>query len=170
MTKASMFAGLYADPKFIKAMNKNYTTSGIKESVRILKTHPSFSLTTMKWGEYQQILTPPNLWPEKTYELWQQSMLEARDSLSMQRNSLQLSPTDHVTPATKCDLADAAIRKCFNSVPPIQIIIAVEVKTAAAVDADAHDLKIEWTTVSGEPTLNFTMVCPYSPPPPPKGG
>jgi len=165
MAEKSFFAGFYQDPKFIEAMNKNYTTDGIKRSVLALKAHPSFSLTTMKWGEYQPILTPRDKWPGKTYELWQESMLAARDSLAMQTNTQNVSPTDNATPATKCDLADAVIRKCFNSVPPIQIVIAVEVKDAAAANPTAHDLKIEWTTTAGgAPRLNFTMICPYEPP------
>ena len=161
MAENSIFAGFYADPKFIYAMNRNYTTDAMKQSVMALKAHASISLTTMKWGEYQPILTPRDKWPGKTYELWQESMLAARDSLAMQTNTLNVSPTDNVTPATKCDLADAVIRKCFNSVPPIQIVIAVEVKLAGADLPAAHDLRIEWTTVAGEPTLNFTMICPY---------
>lgn len=164
MAEKNFFAGFYANPKFIYAMNKNYTTDAMKHSVTALKGHPSFSLTTMKWGEYQQILTPRQKWPPQTYERWQESMLAARDSLAMQTNTLNVSPTDKVTPATKCDLADAVIRKCFNSVPPIQIIIAVEVKSAGDYDPTAHDLKIEWATVGGEPTLNFTMICPYEQP------
>ncbi|MBR1267130.1 hypothetical protein JQ629_06360 [Bradyrhizobium sp. AUGA SZCCT0222] len=164
MADKSFFAGFYQNPKFIDAMNKNYTTNAMKESVKTLQGHASISLATMKWGEYQPVLTPRDKWPGKTYELWHESMLAARDSLATQPNKLQLSPDDAAVPATKCDLADAAIRKCFNSVPPIQIVIAVKVKEAGENDPTAHDLKIEWTTMGGETTLNFTMVCPYEPP------
>lgn len=165
MAEKSFFAGFYADPKFLDAMNKNYTSEAMKQSVRALKSHASFSLSTMKWGEYQQILTPREKWPPRTFELWHESMLAARDSLATQRNMLHLAPDDAAVPLTKCDLADAVIRKCFNSVPPIQIVIAVEVKDAAAADPTAHDLKIEWTTIAGgAPSLNFTMICPYEPP------
>jgi hypothetical protein len=164
MAQKSFFAGFYANPKFIEAMNKNYTTLAMVQSVRALKSHASFSLSTMKWGEYQQILTPRDKWPPQTFELWHESMLAARDSLATQRNMLHLAPDDAAVPLTKCDLADAVIRKAFNSVPPIQIVIAVKVKEAGDPSPTAHDLNIEWTTVAGEPTLNFTMVCPYEPP------
>ncbi|MBR1191940.1 hypothetical protein JQ634_08640 [Bradyrhizobium sp. AUGA SZCCT0240] len=164
MAEKSFFAGFYQDPKFIYAMNVNYTTKAMPDSVKKLKEHAGFNLATMKWGDYQPILTPKDKWPGKTHELWQESMQAARDSLSKQPNKLPLSPSDAAVPATKCDLADAAIRKCFNSEPPIQIIIDVMVKKAADLDPTLHDVKIEWTTLNAEPTLKFTMVCPFEEP------
>ncbi|MGE9008777.1 hypothetical protein ACO2JO_09375 [Leptospira interrogans] len=164
MAEKSFFAGFYQDPKFIDAMNANYTTKEMPNSVKRLKEHAGFNLATMKWGDYQPILTPSHKWPGKTYQLWQESMQAARDSLAKQPNMLQLSPSDAAVPATKCDLADAVIRKCFNSEPPIQIIIDVMVKKATDTDPALHDVKTEWTSVNKEPTLKFTMVCPYEPP------
>jgi hypothetical protein len=169
MARLGIFAGFYADPAFLDAMNFNYTTGQMPESVKKLKEHGQLQLATMKWGDYQPILTPSHKWPGKTYQLWQESMQAARDSLAKQTNKLPLSPGDAAVPATKCDLADAAVRKCFNSEPPIQIIIDVLVKQASDPDPDLHDVKIEWATINKEATLKFTMICPYEPPMP-KGG
>jgi hypothetical protein len=159
----SFFAAFYQDPKFLEAMNANYTKEKMVESVKKLRDR-SINLAALKWGEYQTILTEPGKWPGQTYPMWTKSLADARDSLSKQPNGQSLSPTDPQVPATKCDLADAAIRKCFNSTPPLAMIVNVTSKAADSLDPAKHDLLIEWVEKDGHTTLKFTMVCPYEPP------
>jgi hypothetical protein len=160
MVGTSFFAGLYADPKFLEAMNKNYTKEAMGPSKSKLKTH-GFDFVTMEWGEYQDILTPKENWPGNTHQHWQESLREARESLASQRNYETVSPTDTHKPRTKCDLADAVIRKCFNADPPIPIVVNVTKKDALDADPTSHDVLIDWPqTATGETSLKFTIVCP----------
>ena len=164
MVGTSFFAGLYADPKFLKAMNKNYTKEMMSQSVETLKQR-GFDFATMEWGDYQDILTPKENWPGNTHQYWADSLREARESLAGQRNYATISPTDHHKPRTKCDLADAVIRKCFNADPPIPIVVNVTKKDALDADPASHDVLINWPqTADGGTSLEFTIVCPHESP------
>lgn len=165
MASTSFFAGLYADKEFLKAMNKNYNVDNIGHSkVKLKNLH--FDFATMEWGDYQDILTPKEDWPGRTHQHWKQSLKEARESLASQRNFAKISPTDQHVPRTKCDLADAVIRKCFNADPPIPIVVNVKMKEAFDADPTLHDVLVGWPqTASGETSLEFTIVCPHEPSP-----
>ena len=56
-------------------------------------------------------------------------MGRARIQLSDQPNNIPLSRDEpNVIPLTRCALLDAAVRKCFNSEPPIPMLINVQQK------------------------------------------
>lgn len=172
--QAVIFQGIFADKKFLDAMNTNYTKEKMPYSVKKLKEWADplgkkLDLSQLKWGEYQDILTPKEKWPGQTHPMWSKSLQEARDSLAKQRNTQALSPQDSQVPATKVDLADAAIRKCFNSNPPLPMIVNVTMKREIDADPKLHDLGIEWVEIDGTMTLKFTMVCPFEEPPQKKG-
>jgi hypothetical protein len=91
----------------------------------------------------------------------------ARLQLTAQPNNLPLSRDEPgVIPLTRCALLDASLRKCFNSEPPIPMIIDVTQKQEGAPNPDQHDIKLVWEYGKDGndqvPTLlRFTMICPY---------
>ncbi len=142
-----------------------YPLRAMQASVDALKASNRIDLATMEWGEYQPILSPLDQWPGNIGEKWMRSKNYARAGLFSQPNNTPLSADEpSVVPLTKCGLLDAAVRKCFNSQPPIPMQIDVQEQPQASPHAAQHDIRLNWTYgTDGIPTLlRLTMVCPYS--------
>lgn len=161
--------GIYNDEQFKELMNSNYyPLDNMKRSVAKLKASDQIDIHTMEYGQYQPILTPTETWPSGVGKAWYRSVGQARIQLSAKPNTKPLSNDEHVVvPSTKCALLDASVRKCFNSEPPIPILIDVMEQKEDAPDADLHDIRLVWEYGDGDrkaPTLlRLTMVCPYKP-------
>jgi hypothetical protein len=144
-----------------------YPQSNMQNSADALRAQ-KIDLTTMKWGDYQELLFPLAKWPSDTGLKWYQLRDAARKQLSGQNNASPLSPDEPDNfPKTKCDRLDAAIRKCFNSQPAIPIQIDVLDKQKGSPDEGLHDIILDWEYANGKdapPTLlKFTMLCPAIP-------
>ena len=166
MKGTSKMAGKpYNNQKFKDHINSfYYPLSAMQKSVEILKQSNQLDLATMKFGDYQPILSPLDNWPGETGRRWVKSKDHARAGLAKQYNNTPLSADESaVVPLTKCDLLDASVRKCFNSQPPIPMQIDVQEQPQDSPSAAQHDIKLVWTYGSdGIPTLlRLTMVCPY---------
>jgi hypothetical protein len=162
-------SGIYNDEQFKDLMNRNYfPLDNMKRSVARLKASDQIDIQTMEYGQYQPILSPTETWPRGVGKAWYRSVGQARIQLSAQPNTTPLSNDERVVvPSTKCALLDASVRKCFNSEPPIPILIDVAEQKQDAPDADLHDIRLVWEYENGEdqvPTLlRLTMVCPFRP-------
>lgn len=158
-----MAAKPYNNQQFKDHMNSlYYPLSAMQRSVEILKS--KLDLSTLKFGDYQSILSPLDRWPGDTGEKWMKSKEYARRGLASQINSAPLAADEpDVVPLTKCDLLDASVRKCFNSQPPIPMKIDVQEQPEHSPNATQHDIRLVWTYGDdGVPTLlRLTMVCPY---------
>jgi hypothetical protein len=166
MPRTVIFGGrVYNNQQFKDHMNSYYyPLSNMQRSVEKLKGSGQIDLKTMQWGQYQPILSPLDQWPGNTGMQWIKSKDEAREGLSTQANTRALSPDEPgVVPETKCDLLDAAVRKCFNSTPPIPMIIDVMEQAKDSASADQHDIHLDWEYGKDRiPTLlRLTMVCPF---------
>jgi hypothetical protein len=168
-TRAMKFLGgaVLNNQPFKDYMNSlYYPLANMQRSVDALKASKQINLTTMEWGEYQQILAPLDRWPAPAGQHWIRLKNAARADLSVQANTASLSKDEPVVPPTKCALLDAAVRKCFNSTPPIPMFIEIMDKPVDAQNANLHDITLTWVYgKDGIPTLlEFTMHCPFIPP------
>jgi len=164
MAKVRTLSSKVYDQKFEDHINYHYSPEHIKESVEKLDTSTEIDLKSLEYGQYQPILSNLSAWPGQSGQFWKAMVSRARLSLTNQGNNDALSNDEpNVKPLTRCALLDAAVRKCFNSNPPIPMKIHVEEKDKASADADKHDIKLIWEYgKDGIPTLlKLTMVCPY---------
>jgi hypothetical protein len=168
MANVSIFGGrTYNNPVFKAEMNKHYATvDAMKASIKILQDSGQVDLPTMLYGQYQPILAQQAVsLGGGNIRVWLREMGFARTQLSAQRNTTALSLDQaDVVPLTKCDLLDAALRKCFNSDPPIPITIDVAEKQNGTPDQNIHDVKLVWDYPPGSNVpsrLYFTMICPF---------
>src|SRR5262249_45456915 len=124
----NQFGGMcFNDQRFKDFMNNFYNPAeNMKTTVDTLKA-ANLDLTTIEWGDYQPVLANPLNWPTPPLcppgsFSWTAFKNSARRDLSEEVNSAPLSEDEpDVVPPTRCALLDAAIRKCFNSIPPIPI-------------------------------------------------
>jgi hypothetical protein len=169
---------VYANPLFLAAMNRNYSSQIVPSTAAELPTHKAASITyiqrsvnriiaaglnpsSVQWGQYQTAVLPQDQWPADTYRHWVKSTTDARTSLGNQ------FAWDGIISSTKVAVLDAAVQKCFSSTPPIPIIIDVKGKSASDSTRADHDIYLEWKNdPSGNPpeilTLYLTMVCPFN--------
>lgn len=170
MLQMMMGGSVYETATFKQAMDSNYyPLENMKRSVAILKASEEIDIATMEYGEYQPILAPRQINPNGP-KTWLKNVGFARLQLTAQPNTTPLSRDQpDVIPLTKCALVDACMRKCFNSDPPICILVNVTQKAKDAPDPQLHDVVLEWEYGAGSnvPTLlNFTMICPATAPKP----
>lgn len=169
MSQINIFGGsVYNNQQFKDHMNSHYyPLENMKKSVEKLKASNQIDIATMQYGQYQPVLSPLDVWPGGRGKFWMREMGRARMQLSAQPNNTPLSNDEpDVIPLTRCALLDAAIRKCFNSEPPIPMLIDVTQKRHDDPSPDQHDIRVVWEygTDGNEkvPTLlRWTMVCPF---------
>jgi hypothetical protein len=171
MTKVNPFSGIYIKPPFINLMNAQYyPASAMQASVqKLIALKGAAWVKAIKYGDYQTLLTSTAQWAPDAAKAWPQSMIDARNSLSTQKNVLPIMSGSATTPATKCDLLDSIVNYCFNTAlpgaasPGIPMVIDVQQKSSIEPGNAIHDVHVSWTYVNGVPVqLNWTMVCPYS--------
>lgn len=160
---------VYASSAFKNFWSDYYSTvPKMRKSVAILKASPRIHLPALEYGQYQPVLVPLAKWENFGSKYWAKEVGRARLDLTKQPNSQPLSNDEpDVIPLTRCALLDAAIRKCFNSEPPIPIDVLVKQQPKDAPTARTHTLELRWTYANGDdkpPTcLHYSMVCPYRP-------
>jgi hypothetical protein len=168
----NQFGGMCFNNRGFKDFMNNFynPAENMKRTVDFLKAK-NLDLTTIEWGDYQPILAQPQSWPTLCPPdhpwSWADFKDWARADLSAEVNSAPLSQDEpDVIPPTKCALLDAAVRKCFNSIPPIPIKLDITDKLQGSPNADKHAIDLVWDYGKGGiPTLlNFTLFCPYIPP------
>lgn len=141
----------------------------MRDSIEKLRKSPNIHLPTLEYGQYQPALVPLADWAHLDSALWAKNVGNARLSLTQQENDDPLSKDEpHVVPLTRCALLDAAIRKCFNSEPPIPINSSVSHQAKDSPNAKVHSIELEWTyEANGKPIkLKYTMICPWREPKP----
>lgn len=158
---------IFKNPVFLNAMNSLYFP--LDAMVRTVKRLDPKFISTMTWGQYQPLLAE-HVWSEQAGASWRKSSDEARAQLAKQPNADPVSRDDPTVPATRCDLLDASVRKCFSQAvigqtdPGIPIVIDVKIKTLNDLGHDRHDVQLSWTYYPGSNSpvqLNLTMLCPY---------
>jgi hypothetical protein len=162
----------YRSPNY-RAFWQDYTGSVevMRKAVATLKASPYVDLPTLEYGRYQTLLVPLDKWEKLGSGFWAKEVGRARLELMNQLNNESLSKDEpNVKPFTRLALLDAAIRKCFNSEPPIPIEATAAQKKQDDVDRDVHTFVHQWEYDNGNdkpPTfLRYTMTCPYKPPKP----
>lgn len=164
-----MIAGSFMSPAFKGLMNQHYyPAENMKKSVAKLKASPDIYMPALEYGQYQPILAPLSQWPQGSGSQWMKEMTMTRLDLMAQSNADPLSRDEPSNvPLTRCGLLDAGVRKCFNSEPPIPMIVDVKQKAQDELGADVHSIKLDWEYkdgTGGAPTLlNLTIICPYRP-------
>lgn len=149
-------AKIYDNDAFKGLMNKNYEDETAMRASILKLAAASVDMKTMKFGDYQPVLSDSNLWPMDGGKYWQQEIAAARNSLGFE-----------------CEFLDACVRKCFNSEPPIPMKIDVRQKDKTEKDPSEHSIELQWEYVADEKgrlkpsRLLLTMVCPYGKMPPP---
>lgn len=169
MSQIKIFgAGVFNNQQFKDHMNSHYyPLDKMKKSVEKLKASNQIDIETMEFGQYQPVLSPLDVWPDGKGKFWMREMGRARMQLSAQPNNTPLSNDEpDVIPLTRCALLDASVRKCFNSQPPIPMLIDVMQKPEDAPNPDQHDIRLVWEYAKDGkdkvPTLlRLTMVCPF---------
>jgi hypothetical protein len=159
--------GAYDNSTFKNSMNSYYyPLENMQKTVEFLKSHDNIDIATMEFGQYQPKIAPEAI-NAKGSKAWLQDMGAARLSLTGQPNATPLSKDEpDVVPLTKCALLDASVRKCFNSDPPICMVIDVTQQPKDAPNADQHDIKLVWDYAPGSDVpilLRLTMVCAFTP-------
>jgi len=168
MSQIKIFGGkVYDNQQFKDHMNSHYyPLENMKKSVEILKASNQIDIATMEFGQYQPILSPLDVWPGGRGKFWMKEMGFARQQLNAQPNSRPLSIDEsNAIPLTKCALLHACVRKCFNSEPPIPMLIDVTQKLNDAPNPDLHDILLVWEygkdgNAKVPTLLRLTMVCP----------
>jgi hypothetical protein len=169
MSQVNIFGGsVYNNQQFKDHMNSHYyPLDNMQKSVDLLKASNQIDIATMEFGQYQPILSPLDVWPGGKGKFWMREMGFARQQLSAQPNDTPLSSDEpDVVPLTKCALLDASVRKCFNSQPPIPMLIDVMQKQQDDPNPDQHDIGLVWEfgkdgTDEVPSLLRLTMVCPF---------
>jgi hypothetical protein len=146
------------------------TKEKMEASVKILEASPYIHLPTLEYGRFQPILAPSDAtWGKGGVRKYMEEMGTARLNLTAQKNEQDLpkDEADKPRPLTRCALLDTALRKCFNSKPPIPMTVSVAQKTYDDPTCDVHSIDLRWDYDRGDDTptrLHFTMICPYKPP------
>ena len=160
--------GMVLGGKFFSLMNARYSTvQAMQENVAALdKASAQINRATMEYGQYQSLLVPFDQWPSTAADSWLKTVTGMRANLTGQSNTNALSPDEpNNTPNTKCTLLDAAIRKCFNSSPPIPFQVSVAEQPKDSPDANNHAIGLDWAYANGQgkpPTfLTLSITCPY---------
>lgn len=173
MTTVNMFGNkVYNNLEFKQHINSFYYPLGNMEtSVARLKAATAegiIDIKTMEYGDYQPILSPPYEWPKGVGKVWKAAVGLAKASLDGQPSNEALSPDEpNNKPATKGARLNDAIRKCFNSSPPIPMLIDVKERPMGDPDANKHGIDLYWeykdeNNKNVPPVLLiFTMICPY---------
>jgi hypothetical protein len=164
-----IIAGMFTSAAFKGHMNQHYfPLENMRKSVAKLKASSNIYLPALEYGQYQPILAPLDGWPKGSGSQWMKEMGMTRLDLTAQPNCEPLSndEPDNI-PLTRCALLDAAVRKCFNSDPPIPMLVDVAQKAQDESGSDVHSIKINWEYGNGNdktPTiLNLMIICPYRP-------
>ncbi len=144
------------------------TVAAMRKAVATLKASRHVDLPTLEYGRYQALLVAPSKWEKLGSGAWAKEVGGARLHLIAQLNSEPLSKDEpNVKPITRLALLDAAIRKCFNSEPPIPIEATASQKKSFDADRDVHTVVLNWVygdANSNRPTmLKYTMICPWKP-------
>ena len=153
---------VFTNAAFIAYINNFYNPlSHMQNSKNALLAH-KLDLTKIKWGDYQEILSPLGIWPGRSGGSWHVLRDQARLDLSSLPNTQRLTRDDPTPYPTRVDLLDAAVRKCFNSDPPIPMLIDINDKKAGDDNPLLHDIVLDWDYgEDGSPTLlKWTMRCP----------
>jgi len=144
------------------------SVDAMRRSIETLNASPDIHLPALEYGQYQPILVPLQNWVDFGSQHWAKEMGTARLHLTQQANTQPLSNDEPANvPLTRCALLDAALRKCFNSEPPIPIDNNVRQKKKDEADADTHGIEVSWDYAADGKTptmLHYTMVCPYRSP------
>ena len=155
----------YAEPVFKRLMNARYgSEDALRQSVADLDKRPyEIDRSTMEYGQYQPILVPFDQWPSGAAEKWRSVVGEMRIHLMEQDNKEGLPEETGRAPMTRCGLLDAAIRKCFNSTPPIPFAIDVCQQEQGSENEKTHTIMLGWDHTPGSPPrrLTLTIICPY---------
>ncbi len=159
--------GAYDNSAFKNSMNSHYyPLDNMKRTVEFLKNRDDIDIATMEFGQYQPKIAPEAV-NAKGPKAWLQDMGGSRLSLTSQPNTTPLSNDEpKVIPLTRCALLDASIRKCFNSDPPIPMLVDVTQQPKDSPNASQHDIKLVWDYAPGSNVpilLHLTMVCPFTP-------
>ena len=161
----------FSKSAFKQYINKlYYPLENMQASVDKLKKAEAagqINMQTMEYGSYQPILAPKHQWPHNLGLLWDRAVYTVMTSFDRQPNTQPVSPSDlRTVPAKKREWLNMAVRKCFNSVPPIPIFISVKVKADDADNPTEHDIELVWEYEPGYPPpenppalLLLTMVC-----------
>lgn len=140
------------------------TVDAMRRSIATLNAAQNIHLPALEYGQYQPILVPLANWAHFGSQHWAREVGNARLDLTQQANTHPLSNDEPANvPLTRCALLDAALRKCFNSEPPIPIDNNVRQKRRDEADPDTHAIEVRWDYGSdGKPTmLHYTMICPH---------
>lgn len=161
-------ADVYRTDDFKKFWSDKYygSVESMRAAIAKLKASRDIDLPTLEYGRYQPVLVPLDEWPNDGGKVWAKELGLARLHLTDQPNEVPLFEGER-PPLTRCALLDAAIRKCFNSEPPIPMDVHVRQQDMNSPDKDIHTVDLKWIYGDGEdkpPTcLRFTMTCPYKP-------
>jgi hypothetical protein len=165
MAAVGMFGSVvYNNQEFKDHMNSYYSKEKIRSTVAMLSESNELDMKSLEYGQYQPVLSPLSEWPNNSGSFWKKAVSKARLSLTGRANTDALSKDEpNVKPLTRCALLDAAVRKCFNSNPPIPMEIDVAEQPENSPDKDQHDIILDWQYgTDGKPVLlKFTMVCAY---------
>jgi hypothetical protein len=141
------------------------TVDAMRRSIATLNGSQEIYLPALEYGQYQPILVPLENWVDFGSRSWAKEVGTARLNLTTQANTQPLSNDEPANvPLTRCALLDAALRKCFNSEPPIPIDNNVRQKRRDEAGADTHGIEVSWDYAADGRTptmLHYTMVCPY---------
>jgi hypothetical protein len=136
---------VYRSPAFKRFWDGFYdSVENMRRSIEILRGSSAIDLPTLEYGRFQPILAPLDKdWPVGGLRLYMKEMGTARLNLTDQPNDVALSEDEpDVTPLTKCALLDAALRKCFNSEPPIPMDVYVEEQDENSPNRDTHTIRL----------------------------
>lgn len=141
------------------------TVDGMRKSIETLNASRAVYLPALEYGQYQPVLVPLTNWVDFGSQSWAKEVGNARLDLTRQSNAQPLSNDEPTNiPLTRCALLDAALRKCFNSEPPIPIDNKVRQKRKDEADSDTHGIEVSWDYAADGKTptmLHYTMICPY---------
>jgi hypothetical protein len=141
------------------------SVDAMRRSIDTLKGSQDIFLPALEYGQYQPVLVPLQNWVDFGSQQWVKEVGKARLDLTAQPNTQALSNDEPANvPLTRCALIDAAVRKCFNSEPPIPIDNNVRQKKKDEANADLHAIEVSWDYAADGKTptmLHYTMVCPY---------
>ena len=144
------------------------TVDAMQRSIETLKRSQSIHLPTLEFGQYQPVLVPLQNWAHLGSQHWVREIGNARLDLTRQANSQPLSNDEPSNvPLTRCALLDAAVRKCFNSEPPIPIDNNTRQRKRDEAEANTHGIEVSWDYAADGKTptmLHYVMICPYRAP------
>jgi len=152
----------YRNAAFLRAINALYSSEEVMQATAALfiARKGVQALDQLTWGSYQAELMGSS-WTAAAAKTWDKSVASARESLSRQRNTRHLFRGSTISPATRLELLDEAVRHCFRNHTPIKV--RVSGKTAEDPNPKEHAVRIQWDydKATGKPVrLHLTMICP----------